>query len=61
MHRHLGYYRGRRHVLGFWSDLPLDLKILVPLAFAGHLVAFASVIRLVLVRQELLTREELGE
>jgi hypothetical protein len=62
-HRDLGYYRRSRHVhvLGPWADLPLDLKIIIPLMAIAHLVFLASFARLILVRQGLGSREELGE
>jgi hypothetical protein len=62
-HRDLGYYTrgGRRHVLGHWANLPLDLKIIIPLTVIAHLVFLASCIRLVVLWQGLGWREELGE
>lgn len=47
---------GRRvgkHYLGFRSDLPLDLKIILPLTFVLHVIGIVSFIRWLLVSQEL--------
>jgi hypothetical protein len=61
-HQGTGYYHyyhdilGRRlasHRLGFWSDLPTDLKIIMPLTFVLHTIGLFSAIRWGLVRQEL--------
>ena len=41
------------HRLGHWSDLPLDLKIVLPLAIVFHIIGIVSAIRWVLIRREL--------
>lgn len=46
------------HRLGFWSDLPPDLQIILPLTFVLHLAGLLSAVRWLLVRRELLPRSE---
>jgi hypothetical protein len=55
--------RGHRHVLGPWSQLGLDLKILLPIMVVCHLAAMASCVRAVLVWQEINAqdRDDIGE
>jgi len=54
---------GNRYVLGFWSQLGPDLKILLPIMVAGHLLAMASFIRAILVWSEIRQqpRPDIGE
>ena len=52
-HQDTGYQLGNWHVLGFWSDLSLDLKIVMPLTFILHVIGVVSFIRWALVVQEL--------
>ena len=54
---------GKRIHLGHWDQLGLDLKILLPLAVAGHLFGMVSAVRAWLVWQEIAmqSRAELGE
>jgi hypothetical protein len=47
-----------RHYLGFWSDLPGDLKIILPLTFVLHIIGMVSAMRCILVRQELQVRDQ---
>jgi hypothetical protein len=66
VHRNTGYYGPSRHGamahhLGFWSDMPLDLKILLPLTVVWHFTAIASIFRVALVWGETGTRDEIGE
>ena len=60
-HFDTGYWRGKRRILGHWSDLPTDLKILIPLAVACHLVGLASAIRTILIWRGVGSRQEIGE
>jgi hypothetical protein len=55
--------QGHKLILGHWSQLGLDVKILLPLMIIGHLTAMASFIRLFLVRAEIAQqpRSEIGE
>lgn len=61
VHLHTGYWRGNRHVLGHWSDLPLDLKILLPLTFICHFAGLVSAVRAILVWKGVGSRKDLGE
>lgn len=45
--------RVAKHHLGFWSDLPLDLKVIVPLTFLLHFIGLASAIRWMIIRKGL--------
>ena len=44
---------GNKLILGHWSQLGLDVKILLPLMIIGHLAAMASFIRIFLVWGEI--------
>ena len=46
-----------RQYLGFWSDLPPDLKVILPLTVILHLVGLVSAMRCLLVRRELQPRD----
>ncbi|HEX4847047.1 MAG TPA: hypothetical protein VFV30_02790, partial [Novosphingobium sp.] len=46
--------------LGFWSDLPTDLKVILPLTAVLHVVGLVSAARCLLVRRELLPAGEAG-
>jgi hypothetical protein len=61
VHVRTGYWVGRRHVLGHWSDLPADLKILIPLLFAAQLIGLLSAARTLLIWRGAGSRDELGE
>lgn len=52
-HQDTGYVIGNRHILGHWKDLPLDLKVIMPLMFILHVIGVVSLIRCFLVAQEL--------
>lgn len=45
--------QGHKYILGHWSQLGPDLKILLPLMVVSHLTAMASFVRLMLVRAEI--------
>jgi hypothetical protein len=60
-HHDLGYWVGRKHHLGRWSDLPLDLKILIPPLFPIHLIAILSFGRAIVVWNGIGSRTELEE
>jgi hypothetical protein len=45
----VGYHSYGRHYLGHWSEMPWDLKIVIPLVFLGHIVGMASAVRYMIV------------
>ncbi|MGC1470676.1 MAG: hypothetical protein WA793_14975 [Sphingorhabdus sp.] len=51
---HVGYHRGRRHYLGHWAELPLDLKFVIPAIFIGQIVGLISAVRYFNVRNDFL-------
>lgn len=61
IHARTGYWSGRRHFLGAYSDLPTDLRILIPLLFVAHLTGMVSAARTILLWQGVGTRDEIGE
>jgi len=52
-HQGTGHIRGSRHYLGHWNELPLDLKVILPLTFILHIIGIVSFVRWALVAQEL--------
>ncbi len=61
VHWNTGYHRGNQHIIGHWSSMPLDLKILLPLVVVWHFAALAPFFRLAIVWGEIGPRDEIGE
>jgi hypothetical protein len=60
LYEDVGYWEGNRHVLGHWSNMPSNLRILIAIDIASFLIGFVSIFRTLLVWTQIGRREDIG-